>query len=413
MKRFFYIVSALTVLSLGCSGCSEKEDSILESSKSTPIKGIVLGMNEMGSTAGTNTRATVSGYSVNTASDPTSMNILTRGTGSTTPWSTTPWKLDFTLYNGFVSGGGVATTSYTDGSFTGGNYNSAGGYWEKDILAPQRYFPNYKNPYADLFLYPNAADTASLVKDQSTANIILAQDLLVKYKEKIKIAHEIITNASNQNIALNHKRSMLDFIISDIVSNDIDKVTVKVGTDEYTPYKVKQTDTSLEYLLILPESTQEDPIVQILTKSTPLSQPITYKQTITITSNGTKPLGGNRCYYLTLVGNQLELSPITVTDWTTGEPVSGEYVAVTAYPTFKGPANETYYLYYDNKLVDTVGNPKLQAITFSDKGECTIKPDGRIITHIGKENDFSKLTELTSPITLDKMYIDLSAIVLP
>ena len=109
----------------------------------------------------------------------------------------------------------------------------------------------------------------------------------------------------------------------------------------------------------------------------------------------------------------MSLSPITIVDWTTGEPVTGEYVAVTAYPTFKGAANETWYLYYDNKLIEPDGlggtQPKLQAMTFNDEGECTVKPDGRVITHIFKVSGMipTDINRLITPIPLDQMYITL------
>lgn len=412
MKRTFYILSALLALSLGFVACNEKEDFVLED-KGTPVKGIILSMGEPISAVGVTTRATVSGYSVNTTADPTSISSTT---GSVPARGTADWKLDFKLYNS------TDNAEYTDGSFTGGTYNSTAQYWAKPTEVAQRYFPNYKNPKADLLLYPTTA-TAPVELDQSTATALLQQDILVKAQEGIRIAHEIIVKATGGGaIALNHKRAMLDFVIADIVPADIKKdgelydIKVKVGADTYyTPYKVNETASSLEYLLILPEETNVDPVVEIVTNSTAISQPIIYKKPLTITNGGTNQLGGNRCYYVTLLGNELKLSPITVTDWTTGEPVAGEYVAVTAYPTFKGEPDETWYFYYDNKLIED-GKPKLQAITFNNEAECTIKTDGRIITHIFKtkptdeelgQEGFMDTTpsKLSDPIILSNMYI--------
>lgn len=405
MKRTFYILSTLLALSLAFAACSEKEDLVLED-KGTPVKGVALSMGEPMSAVGATTRATVSGYSVNTSADPTSINSTT---GSVPARGGDGWELDFTLYN--QSGG----AKYDEGSFTGGVYISANEYWKNDAT-DQLYFPNYLNPTADLLLYPESA-TASVQVGQSTASLLLKQDILEKKEQVVRIAHEIIVTPTNDYIALNHKRAILDFVIADIVpahiakEGDLYKVTVKVGSDTYTPYKVNETSSSLEYLLILPEDTDVDPVVEIVTVGTDISQPITYKKPLTIINGGTSELGSNRCYYVTLLGNELELSPITVTDWTTGEPVSGEYVAVTAYPTFKGPADETYYFYYDNRLETETGAPKLQEISFNNEGECTIKPDGRIITHIFKDSPETPTEEnkLASPVTLGKMYIDLSA----
>lgn len=406
MKYNTYIAIGISAFTLVFGGCSDKDDG-LDSEYGTRIEGVALSMESAETAAKIETKAVVGGvtYVVNTASDPTSKNS---STGTIDARGTNSWKLDFTLYNGKDGSGNVATTSYADGSFTGGQYVTVGAdkYWKPST---DKYFPNYKNPHAELYLYPNTVD-ASVELDQSDASKLLKQDILYKSKGQITIAH--ITT-----VALSHKRAMLDFIISDIVPGDIQSVTVSVDSKSYNPYKVKETTTSREYLLILPEATAATikPVVKIVTNpnATTGSSSIHYSQNIDLISSGT--LGSNNCYCFTLQGNLLSLSPVTIVDWTTGEPVTGQYVAVTAYPTFKGPstsANQTYYLYYDNKLTDGAGKAKLQAITFNDKSECTIKPDGRIITHIVKnESDYDPLKPLTSPIPLDKMLIDLIAVI--
>lgn len=416
MKHHIYIVMSVVAFAFMGGACSQTDEYQTgeEETQTTPVEGIALSLESSQATIETDTRATVSGYSVNTAADPT----------KTAPELRTDWKLDFTL--SYVSGS--TPTVYSAGSFTGGIYDSATDkkYWRPvPVLSTDKwYFPNYFHPTANLLIYPDpagAAYPAEVILDQSTSGALMAQDILFKTDERVQIAHNMIYATTGNKISVNHQRSMLDFIIKDVVYDDITSVTVTVGAKEYTPFQVKKSGTTngdLEYLLILPETTNTAPVVKIKTmdNSTAGASPITYLFTV---GTGSSTLGSNKCYYFTLQGNQVSFSPITVTDWTTGQPVSGEYIAVTAYPTFKGTPNATIYLYYDNKLTESDGasgtRPKLQVVTFNDEGECTFKPDGRIITHIGTENDFSKLIDLTttnpvSTIKLDKMYIDLTGL---
>ena len=423
MKYPIYIVMSIAAFAFMGSACSETDDfQAGEETQTTPLEGIALSLESSQATIETGTRAAVPGYSVNTAADPTKV----------APELRTGWKLDFTL--SYLSG--TAHTVYPAGSFTGGIYDAAPdkGYWRPVPTGgtDKWYYPNYFHPKADLLIYPDpagAAYPAEVALDQSAPAVLLAQDILFKNGESVHIAHNMIYVAnSTKAISVNHQRSMLDFIVSDVVHADIASVTVVVGTGasakEYVPCKVTYvgaTSGNEEYMLILPETTNAPVVVKIKTKENTAAgaKPITYLFTI---ATGSAPLGSNKCFYFTLSGNLVSLSPVTVTDWTTGEPISGEYIAVTAYPTFKGIANTTYYLYYDNKLTESDGaggtRPKLQAVTFNDEGECTFKPDGRIITHIGTENDFSKLLDLTttnpvSTIKLDKMYIDLTDLLNP
>ena len=181
-------------------------------------------------------------------------------------------------------------------------------------------------------------------------------------------------------------------------------------------------------MLILPETTPKSTeiLVTYSTNATTTHQAINYKQKVKLNSSSGN-LGSNNAYCFTLSGKELEISPVTVVNWVTGEPVAGQYVAVTAYPTFKGPANTTYYFYYDNKLTEDGtlnGTPKLQKIDFNRDGECTIKPDGRILTHIfpAAEGGGALTFEdeppykLGTPVILGgsaegKMYIDLKTII--
>ena len=241
--------------------------------------------------------------------------------------------------------------------------------------------------------------------------------------------------AKKFTVELQHQRAMLNFKFEDVVRDDIVEESVRVivggtngeGGTVYTPYSVRVTD-SLEYMLILPETTLKSTeiLVTYSTKATDTHQKINYKQKVTL-DNTSGNLGSNNAYCFTLSGKNLAISPVTIVNWVTGEPVAGQYVAVTAYPTFKGPANTTYYFYYDNKLTEDGtlnGTPKLQKIDFNRDGECTIKPDGRILTHIfpAAEGGGALTFEdeppykLGTPVILGgsaegKMYIDLKTII--
>lgn len=421
MKRNIYMTIGFCCFAFAFSGCSEKDEQSGNDS-GTKIEGIALSMNGSTTEINAETRASVDGitYVINTSSDPTYSSSTT---GSLVARGTAGWKLDLKLYNGNASGT-VESTPYNAGSFTGGTYDTSKQYW---IPTSDKFFPNYFNFYAEACLYPTTVD-AVIAQDQSTANKLVAQDIL--YKKKGTTA---ITIVHTPTITLSHKRAMLDFIISDVIKGDIAEVTVLVGsTPVYKPYLVKETTlmkgstptgaVDLEYMLILPEGITDAITVQIETNpKTTIEQTITYKQKVTLDDETkTKGLISNACYCFKLQGNQLIISPVTITDWTTGKPVTGEYIGVTEYPTFKGAANETWYLYFDNKLTEPDGlggtKAKLQAITFNNEGECTIKPDGRIITHIFKskpadsdlsDSKFMDRNELANPIYLSEMYITL------
>lgn len=412
MKRTYYILLPVFSFLFFAAGCSEKDEPAVDTERGIAITGIAVTMEGMESSGEATTRATKDGFSVNTNNDPTKKSLAERGKAS--------WKMDFTLYNSSSS----TSTAYTDGSFTGATYNSSDSKW---TVPSDKYFPNYKKPQAEVFIYPTAKN-ANIAEDQSKlgGDDLLAQDILQMAKGTIKeIAH-------NLTITVNHKHSMLDFVIKDVVRNDISEVKVLVGNDKYTPYKVTTDDTgtgNIEYMLILPESTATSPVVQIKTTQASTTQAITYKQTIGIIKGSTISLGSNNCYCFTLQGADLKISPVTVLNWATGKSLPGEYIAVTAYPTFKAAnhANQTFYFYYDNKLKEN-GSAKLQEIKFNENGECTIKPDGRIVTHIyksdqvvdiadsatGSKTPASNLPEgkgkLDTGITLGEMVIDINGI---
>lgn len=218
---------------------------------------------------------------------------------------------------------------------------------------------------------------------------------------------------------MKHANSMLDFIVSDITDDQIKTVTVTIGDNKISPYKPYKISTSpVEYLLIVPITTaataaSDNPIIEITTNNGSV-----YKQQIHLigATNGDNVISNytvNTCYCFTLRGLELLLSPITVTDWATGEAVAGDYIAVTAYPTFRGTPNNTYYVYYDNCLKDDDGNPKMQKIIFNSRGECTLKPDGRIITHIGTTPTLtsSKALDEADKLLLSGMIVDLNNII--
>lgn len=417
--KTLYIYAVVLILGFNVAGC-DKNDNIEVNSDMVEIDGVALQLGGVDLSSGTEatTRASVGGidYAVNTNDDPTSnANLISNRSG---------WKLDFSLYNGNDVSGSVETTPYADASFTGGVYNTGTKTWEPSPYK-QLLFPNYFKPYVEAWLYPDPTSypnaKTTVVQNQSDKSDFLAQDILYRAKS---VLPENATESFGKKLSvqLSHQRAMLNFKFQDIVREDINEVTVKVkveGTD-YTPYSLRAAGV-LEYMLILPEDTPAatEIIVEYETVGNDLLQPIKYKHKVNLGITGT--LGSNNCYCFALSPKEMTISPVAVINWVTGEPVLGEYVAVTAYPTFKGPKNQTFYFYYDNKLtVDGTlnGTPKLHEISFNNDGECTIKPDGRIITHIFNTNSLSEADwvkyKLAEPIILgdaEKMYIDLETII--
>lgn len=418
MKQFQHTATLIlaSFFALSFSSCGEQDEVMNHTEndeKGIAIESITATLQGMQSEAqGATTRATQPGFSVNTEKDPTHKSIEERGMAG--------WKMDFTLYNG--------NAQYNDGSFTEATYSDGKWTWGGE----QKYFPNYTKPNAEAVLYPeNWTSNTEIATDQHMTNDLLAQDILVKARGVINVAHEI-------TITLNHKHSMLDFVIKDVNRKDIEMVTVSMdggSSFDYIPHKVTgDTGTGdIEYMLIVPEGSTTNPIVQIITKDgTNNAQSITYKQTINILKeeDSTETLAANTCYCFTLQGADLQISPITILNWATGESLPGEYIAVTAYPTFKakGYENQTFYFYYDSKLKEGTEKeqkdkkPKLQTITFNENAECTIKPDGRILTHIYKPDQVDEITKggnktpkageeangkLDPPVILGKMVINL------
>lgn len=414
--KTLYIYAVVLILGFNVAGC-DKNDNIEVNSDMVEIDGVALQLGGVDLSSGTaaTTRATVAGidYAVNTNEDPTS-SFFFLGSNNIRE----DWKLDFSLYNGNASGS-VDGTPYDAASFTAGVYDDTNNTW-KPFPDKQLLFPNYFKPHVEAWLYPSTKD-AAVATDQSKEEQLIAQDILHRAKSVLP-GNATESFGKKLSVQLSHQRAMLNFKFQDIVREDINEVTVKVkvGGTDYTPYSVRAAGV-LEYMLILPEDTPAatEIIVEYVTVGNDLLLPIEYKHKVNLGITGA--LGSNNCYCFTLSPKEMTISPVSVINWVTGEPVLGEYVAVTAYPTFKGPKNETYYFYYDNQLTEDGslnGTPKLQEINFNNDGECTIKPDGRIITHIFKGSDPTmedwNLYKLDNPIILgntEKIYIDLETII--
>lgn len=413
MKQFQHTATLIlaSFFALSFSSCGEQDEVMNHTEndeKGIAIESITATLQGMQSEAqGATTRGPKPGFSVHTKNDPTHKSIEERGKAG--------WKMDFTLYNG--------NAGYEDGSFTGATYSESKWTWEG-----QKYFPHYTKPHAEAVLYPTlGTNNPEIAKNQSKedGSDLLAQDILVRGRDTISVAHTI-------TLQFKHKHSMLDFVIKDVNREDIEEVKVSMDGEsnfDYIPYQVTKETTgvgNIEYMLIVPEGSATNPIVRIITKEgTNNTQSITYKQTIGILKkeNSTETLAANTCYCFTLQGVDLQISPITILNWATGESLPGEYIAVIAYPTFKakGYENQTFYFYYDSKLKEN-GVSKLQAITFNENAECTIKPDGRILTHIYRPDQVDEITkggnktpkaaeeakgQLDPSVILGKMVIDL------
>lgn len=290
-------------------------------------------------------------------SDPSTTSIVNRGALG--------WKLDVQIYKS----GSPYLTSNTY------LYNSSNRWIPTPGITT--YFPNYFSQQCEFTLY-SVSPNADIVKDQTIADDMLLQDKLY-IKTAMAPAHIL-------NPTLKHANSMLDFTFEK-VPFDIGSITVKLGSDIYTPYRVPLTS---HYLLIIPPTTNVDPVVILNTVAG-----AQYQQTVDIIQNvnlgNRQKTDVNNRYIFTLIGYDLTLSPISILDWVSGGMVAGEYVAQTAYPTFRGPANTSCSLVFDNGLT--------QQLNFDSEGEITIRPNGRTITTING-NSYS--------VTLSQMIIDLT-----
>ncbi|MEG2278165.1 MAG: hypothetical protein RSA53_07555 [Odoribacter sp.] len=299
--------------------------------------------------------------------DPSRTSIADRGTAA--------WKLNIQLYK--------ANQPYTKGA---GTFTYVASQWTNS--GTTLFFPNYLKQNVDAILYPSSGTFDGL--DQSDKDKMLLLDTLYT-KQSITPAHII-------QITLKHAESMLDFTFEK-EPDATNRVKVTIGAKEYIPFVNALPNRPKQYLLILPAETKQNPEISVTTGGKTI-----YTQTVKIIHNAAikspDSLGLNQRYIFILKGNKLELLPISVANWTTGEAIAGDYIAVTAYPTFRGPAFATYRLTFDNELT--------QELTFNARKECTVKPLGRIITQIEKKNSDGSYTLLsTSPIILTGMIISL------
>lgn len=392
MKQYINIIN-IALAALLFNACSKSDtlpDGEEQGPQITELKASLVDIH-----AGEATRAaTQPTYHVNSDDDPTKKAIVDRD----------GWEMKVEIHEG--------NTPYTNGGVATYTYSTADNKWK---TTTQHCFPNYTKQMIKASSYPKDWNTSTaFITDQSQPDKsnILKQDILIESNSST-----LYNPAKTIEVKMKHANSMLDFIVNDIVHTDISTVTVNIGGTPYSPYQIKTSP--VEYLLIVPVTTDataitHNPTIEITTKNQKV-----YKQQITLIGamNEGKKITDytvNTCYCFTLRGLELLLSPITVTDWTTGEAVAGDYIAVTAYPTFRGKPNETYYLYYDNCLKESDGTtPKMQKITFNSRGECTLKPDGRIITHIGVTATLAPPTVTLAKdkqILLSDMIVDLNSI---
>ena len=303
--------------------------------------------------AASNTRA-LSDFAVNTPAYPTSDNTRLSGTGD--------WLLNVKLLNKDIQ----ETTPGTAQC----NYNSAESAW---VPQTDLYFASYHRPQVTARLAPSGWSAIAL--DQRQSADLLLQDILIEESETYTIAP-----AHKPVIKLRHAHSMLNFMLLDVDINQISDVTVQAGGSTYQPYRVPNT-THPEYLVILPPGVI-NPSVHITTVGG-----ARYQEDI-----GTSTMEINNCYCAQLTGVELILSSVTVIDWIYGTALEGQYTTVTTYPTFRGNPGQPVTLHYDNGLT--------QSFEFNNRGENTVKPVGRTVIQVNS-------TVLSTPLILDKMYVDL------
>lgn len=379
MKPYYRLI--IIALAVSLYACSEVEQAEQTEPRGPEVTDVVAMLDDKN--ADVNTRA-IADYAVNKeGKDPTKTkeNLSDR----------TDWLLDVQIYKG--------DDVYADGKVTGCIYDTSDagkvGRWK----VPSNsliYFPNYTKQKIALTLRPAAwtVGATTIAETQNTKKLLLAQDVL-KEKDlatKYNPAHIII----EPPVLLKHTHSMIDFILKDIAESEIDTVEVKVGNITYAPYAVTPKK---EYLLILPPDTKVNPVIHVTTTAGKK-----YIQSVTLITDKRTEYGENNCYCFTLQGVELKISPITIADWATGEAISGDYVGVTEYPTFRGPANTSCELYYDNNLVDGSGIEIWQTLTFNSRGECTVKPFGRKIIKIKANSKPEKTIE----VILGDMIVDLN-----
>lgn len=361
MKNTFKIpLIVLSALMLLASSCSEKENGNEDPVDSKGIAMEAISLSTKGGAAGDITRA-LDNYSVLTANDPTYPFDSKQG-----------WDLDVKIYKG------ANPYTYGEGTFI---WNSGQSLWMSKTTSDEIYFPNYTKQRVTLQLYPDTWN-GEIAIDQSTADKLLAQDIMVEETDPM-----VVNPAHKPGMKVRHGHSMFDIILKYLTIDNLVGGRVIVDGKEYTPYRVPNVN-QLEYLLIVPVGV-EDPVIEIET-----SDGASYRQTVY--TNKTKI---NTCYCFTLEGVELVLAANMVADWVTGEAQSGDYTSVTSYPTFRGPADVSCVLYFDNGLSQT--------LTFNSRGETTVRPSGRNVTRIVCD-ELGIDTTLSTPIILGTMIVNLN-----
>lgn len=363
MKQLTKILFVLTFAAL-CAACSRSEKQGDDDNQPIKVEAITVELGDRKITDDSSTRA-VADFAVNKpGQDPTRDVTRLSGTGG--------WSLDVQVY-------GINGQPYTPGT---GTFQYSGGYW---VSSTPFYLPNYRTPRTDAVLYPPGwvPDTSVPSLDQSDATKLLNQDVLVQVRENY-----VIIPAHIPRIELHHKHSMLDFILTDVDFSQITNVEVVAASDVYIPCPLNLGADHHEYMVILPVGITDLQVRVTTAAGARYTHAINLQPT-----NGATTV--NSCYCVKLIGLELQLSSVTVINWTYGTALEGQYTTIASYPTFRGRANETITLYYINGLS--------QEITFNDRGESTVKPAGRTIIRI---NDLT----LTPPIILNQMYVDLTNI---
>ena len=377
MKRYIKIITLALGAALAVS-CGNQDDSGLPGAESIRVGSAELSLGETLGAHAPGTRAVAADFSVNTTRDKTA-TLSGRNT----------WDLFVQIYKG--------NTAYQWGAghFTYVSDDTWLAPYSATDVSQNVYFPNYTRQKVSAKMTP-AAWPGTIAQDQSSDAKILAQDVL----EQNGNGTVTVMPAKEPALPLRHAYCMLNFIIDGIEMDDLDwenpdtaditanAITVEAGGVRYLPNKIAASTHDAEYMVILPLNVQ-NPKVHLVTKGG-----AHYVQQI-----NTGATAANVCYCASLLGIELQLSSVTVINWTYGEAISGDYTTVTSYPTFRGPIDKEITITYFNGLTQT--------FTFNDKGENTVRPFGRKIVKLQLTGE-APVDLSADPIVLNTMIIDLN-----